>query len=541
MGRWLGHAAVLACGLALAVPAAAITVSDMRVVSAVGEPLTVDIELADLFGTSEKDISVVAASAADHLRLGMTRPAWLGQLRFLVVRSEQGQVLARGSIAEVVQEPRVSFLVQIAWPGHVRLQQVAATVRQPGDPVASSAVSAPLTLPAPVVIAAGSSGAASAGPAAEESSVIAATEPAAAVPATPVLVAADPAAAAVMTPVAAGRLDVRPGDTLSSLAQSWDADDLSLAQRQQLLYQSNPGAFVNGDINRLRAGAQLALPAGEGRSLPTPTQSAAWLRQAVRGEAAVLARPAEVAASDAAAAGATEHNEVTLTLVAPGKGDQGRAAGEAGSAERAGEALQTRESLATAEQARARLLAERKALSEKLQGLTARSAEQEARLKVLNERLAAFDENAQGVQAAKPAGETDQESGLSGETWVWIIFAGFLLTFLIIRMRTSDDDTPAKSEEARQEPTYAEFTGDEFTPLPADPALAWPDEPEAGEEEYDFLTDSEAEAHQTRLDLAQAYIEMKEVQPARALLTMVQQGGTPEQRQRAGELLATLA
>lgn len=536
MGRWLGHAAVLACGLALAVPAAAITVSDMRVVSAVGEPLTVDIELADLFGTPEKDITVVAASAADHLRLGMTRPAWLGQLRFLVVRSEQGQVLARGSIAEVVQEPRVSFLVQIGWPGHVRLQQVAATVRQPGDPVGTPAVIAPLTLPTPTVIAAGTGETAPATPAAEETTVI----PAAAPAATPASVAADPATAAVVIPAAGDSLDVRAGDTLSTLAESWDAADLSLAQRQQLLYQNNPGAFVNGDINRLRAGARLTLPAADGRSLPTSKQSAAWLRQAERGEAAALARPAEVAAAAVPAAGAADNNEVTLTLVAPGKGDQGRAAGEAGSAENAGEALQTRESLATAEQARARLLAERKALSEKLQGLTARSAEQEARLKVLNERLAAFDQNAQGVQAAKPAADAGEDSGLSGETWVWIIFGGFLLTFLIIRMRSSDDDAPAKTDEERQEPTYAEFTGDEFTPLPADPALAWPDEPET-EEEYDFLTDSEAEAHQTRLDLAQAYIEMKEVQPARDLLTMVQQGGTPEQRQRAGELLATLA
>ncbi|MEL0029113.1 MAG: FimV/HubP family polar landmark protein, partial [Perlucidibaca sp.] len=70
---------------------------------------------------------------------------------------------------------------------------------------------------------------------------------------------------------------------------------------------------------------------------------------------------------------------------------------------------------------------------------------------------------------------------------------------------------------------------------------AWAAADSGDDEEYDFLSDSEAEAHQTRLDLAQAYIDMKEAEPARELLLMVQQGGTAEQRRLAGELLRSLA
>lgn len=552
MGRWLSQAAILALGVALALPAAAITVSDVRAVSAAGEPLNVEIELSDLLGTPEKDISVTAASAADHARLGMTRPVWLDQLHFVVVRTEQGQVLARGTAAQTMPDTPVSFLVQIGWPGHVRLQQVSASLRQPGTPADSVTSIEPLVLPAPTVIPASGPQAPSsdstiiaAAPAdtatAADTTVIpadavATASAAAAAPAPAMVVSADPATA----PAAGDSLEVRPGDTLSSLAEAWDASDLNLAQRQQLIRQSNPKAFIGGDINRLRVGARLTLPRADAAPASTPSQAAAWLRQAEQGEAAKLSRPTEVAdAPGQSAVAGPGDKEVTLTLVAPGKGAQGRAAGEAGAAESDGEALKTRESLAAAEQTRARLLGERKALSEKLQSLTSHTAEQDARLKVLNERLAAFDQNAQGIQAAKPDAAAESKFSLSGETWVWIIFGGMLLAFLLIRLR--HDDEPVKPAEATgPEPTYAAFTGEEFTPLPPDPALAWPEEEPAAEEEYDFLTDSEAEAHQTRLDLAQAYIEMKEVQPARDLLAMVQQGGTSEQRQRASELLQSL-
>ncbi len=549
MGRWLNQAALLALAVTLALPAAAITVSDVRAVSAAGEPLNVEIELSDLLGIPEQDIRVTVAPAADHARLGMTRPDWLDQLRFVVVRNAQGQVLARGTAPQAVSDARVSFLVQIGWPGHARLQQVSASLRQPGTPAEPVTAIEPLVLPEPTVVSASEplpplpipettviAASPTEAPVVDDTVVIAAAAP----PSAPVTAAVVAIADPVATPAPAGgdNLVVRPGDTLSSLAESWDANDFSLAQRQQLIRQRNPGAFIGGNINRLRAGARLKLPAAD-TPAPTPAQSAAWLRQAVKGESAPLARPAEVAEavgqSSAAAAG---DKEVTLTLVAPDKGAQGRAAGEAGAAERDGEALKTREALAATEQARARLLGERKALSEKLQSLTAQTAGQDARLKVLNERLAAFDQNAQAVSAKPEAAKADKFS-LSGETWVWIIFGALLIAFILIRLRSRDE--PARPAEAVvSEPTYAEFTGETFTPLPPDPALAWPEEEPAAEQEYDFLTDSEAEAHQTRLDLAQAYIEMKEVQPARDLLVMVQQGGTSEQRQRASQLLQSL-
>ena len=54
---------------------------------------------------------------------------------------------------------------------------------------------------------------------------------------------------------------VQPGDTLSGIASRVDLPDgISRNQAVNAIFNSNPGAFVKGDINRLIAGATLSLP-----------------------------------------------------------------------------------------------------------------------------------------------------------------------------------------------------------------------------------------------------------------------------------------
>ena len=74
MRNWQAHVTAAALGLVLAAPVAAVTVGDMRALSAVGEPLQLDIGLADAFDVRDGDITVGVASAADHARFGVTRP-----------------------------------------------------------------------------------------------------------------------------------------------------------------------------------------------------------------------------------------------------------------------------------------------------------------------------------------------------------------------------------------------------------------------------------------------------------------------------------
>ncbi len=57
------------------------------------------------------------------------------------------------------------------------------------------------------------------------------------------------------------RYEVRVGDTLSGIAARIDDRDVSLWQAVDQIFAANPHAFDNGDVNLLRAGATLVIPA----------------------------------------------------------------------------------------------------------------------------------------------------------------------------------------------------------------------------------------------------------------------------------------
>lgn len=504
-------------GMLLSTPAWAVSVGDMRALSALGEPLRMELELVDLQGARVSEIKLAPVQAADYARLGLIAPVGSDALSF-VVTSSAGHVVAQLTSPQVQSDPHVSLLVQISWPGAVRLQQVAAVLL----------------------------------PAAERATVEAPVAPTLAVSETPApesgtTIAVDPAgktapaeAAATTTPVAvvraAGdgtvatqgqRVVVRPGDSLSSLAEAWNAPRLHVAQRARLIAETNPRIFISGNINLLRTGAVLTLPSADTEPVPSQDEAAAWLRAHVSGHP--LPQPAAVAASTSAATPGGDA-EITLTLVSPVTSgqDAGTSAAPASGAD-AG----LSDEMAVAESAREALEDERAALQARLQALKAQTDAQDARLKLLDERLAALNNPRQ------KAPEAASETSMDVTSWLAIGFTLLVLVFWILR------HSALRAEEEREAALAAERAreaGDDLVEfVPSDdvaPAIPGLQPGGAGaEEEYDFLTDSEAESFQTRLDLAQAYLDMGETQAAHALLRVVRQGGTASQRQRAGELL----
>jgi pilus assembly protein FimV len=74
---------------------------------------------------------------------------------------------------------------------------------------------------------------------------------------------------------AVGTYVVKPGDTLASIARATRSSDATVEQTVVALYRANESAFIDGNMNRLPAGAVLALP-------PAGTAAAIELSEARR-------------------------------------------------------------------------------------------------------------------------------------------------------------------------------------------------------------------------------------------------------------------
>lgn len=225
------------------------------------------------------------------------------------------------------------------------------------------------------------------------------------VPAAPVQLPRDPSLDR-FSDLSQKRLAVRPGETLSGLAARWEESGLNLRQRQQLIVQSNPQAFIQGDINRLRADAVLTLP-DLGR-LPEPEP---------------LTTAVDVPPAPPVESAETGPDSARLTLEAPGadaaQGGDGQSEGSGGS----GGGITA--ALTEARNQRGERLRERDQLTRRLQELTTRAEEQDAHLQFLDQRLAQLNGT-----APAPASSDAAEAPVTGSAEsaprreVWLAVAG---------------------------------------------------------------------------------------------------------------------
>ena len=96
------------------------------------------------------------------------------------------------------------------------------------------------------------------------------------------------------------RLVVQAGDTAGQLARDHKDEQVSLEQMLVALLQQNPDAFIDGNVNRLRAGAVLALPsASEAGSVEREAAREALLEQTEAFDAWRAGLSQRVTASDA--------------------------------------------------------------------------------------------------------------------------------------------------------------------------------------------------------------------------------------------------
>lgn len=269
-------AAVLLCtGLAYQGDALALAMGRISVKSALGEPLRAEIDIPEISADEAASLRVGVAPAEAFRAAGMDFNPALTELQVSLQRRPDGRQYLRVTSPRPVNEPFMDMILEANWSsGRIvrdytllfdppNLRQAAPAPLTPGVAAAPAApaVVAPVpgTTPSrPAPLPAGSAAPAPApAPMPRAERQVQAPRPAAA-PA--------PVRAAAPAPAPAGtaqQVRVRAGDTASRIASRNLPSNVSLDQMLVAMLRGNPDAFIAGNINRIKAGAVLDLPAQE--------------------------------------------------------------------------------------------------------------------------------------------------------------------------------------------------------------------------------------------------------------------------------------
>ncbi len=252
----------------------ALALGRISVQSALGEPLRAEVEVTQITPDEAASLRAAPAALEAFRAAGIERHPALAELRVSPERLANGRFIIRLSSDRVVNEPVIDLLLEASWSAGRIVRDYtllfdppvnrAATPATPGmEPAPAPIVAAQLPpLPPATGLAPGESTVApgsSTGPTAAAPAASATAAPAASAPAP---APAQAASAPASTP-AATRVTVRPGDTAGRLAAVAKPASVSLEQMLVALLRTNPDAFVGNNMNRLKAGAVLEMPAAE--------------------------------------------------------------------------------------------------------------------------------------------------------------------------------------------------------------------------------------------------------------------------------------
>jgi pilus assembly protein FimV len=274
--------------LAAPVGAWALGLGNIELKSALNQPFDAEIEVVSATPDELQGLRVQLAPPEMFDRYGLDRPSFLQELQFRVATDRGGRGTIRVTSQQSIAEPFVTLLVEATWPRGRVLREYTVLL---DPPVLLPAPAAPQAVqPAETRSASPSQpGGAINRPAPPPSQRQPAPEPAApqASPVTAPRAAPEPAApVSRSTPpsrspaVAAGGAygPVQRGDTLWVIAERSRPDGVTMNQMMVAIYQSNREAF-GGNINLLRAGATLQLPAAADLDALTRTAANAEVRR----------------------------------------------------------------------------------------------------------------------------------------------------------------------------------------------------------------------------------------------------------------------
>ena len=293
-GRFALSGLALATACLWGLDAQALGLGQLRVHSALGEPLRAEIDVTSLSSEEAATLVLRVASPDAYRAAGVDYNPILPGTQVQLLKRADGRSYLRLTSDRAVVEPFVDVILEANWASGRLMRDFTLLLDPPAAPrnlAAAPAVTpaiAPAPLPAtppPRGVPAPAPGVVAAPverrPAARvEPSPVAPTPAAAPRPATPAAAAgAAPARAAA---AGAAQYRVRSGDSLSRIARNVQPASVSLDQMLVALFRGNPDAFIGNNMNLLKAGEVLDVPSAEqARQL-----SSADAREVIRAQSA---------------------------------------------------------------------------------------------------------------------------------------------------------------------------------------------------------------------------------------------------------------
>lgn len=482
--------------LAMAGPALALGLGRIEVRSQQGQPLLAEIPVVSSDPAELRQLQARLASPETFARIGLEPPRGVvSDLQFNVALDARGRPVIRVTSAAPVTQEALTFLVEVDWGQGRLVREYSALVAVP-DTVAAPAqptIQAPVAAPAPTIVRPPAAPAPAQQPAPEPASAaqqaaapiepapandaVAATPPAQ-VPAAPAP-AARPAAASGIAPGDALPA-VRAGQTLSSIAAPLAEEaGISVNQAMLLLLRTNPDAFIGGNLNLVRQGAVLRVPARDAWNQFSAAEANAVVREQV-GQWRELRRPAPLPAEPAAgpetvataaaaapAAASPRTADARLEITPPANGSQPSGTQSGIAAGAGGDML--RQELQTANETVAARNAEIDELKARLSDLEQLQQQQQQLIQMKDAELAAAQ---QRMEASNQ--QPEAAAAAAPFPWLWlgiaIVVVGALAFLLGRRGRGAAKATRFDST------TLAAATA---APVMAPPPVAAEPEPEA--------------------------------------------------------------
>lgn len=303
----------------------ALGLGEMKLESFLNEPLRASVDLLNLGGLHGDEIKVRLANTEDFQKLGIDRDYFLTNISFEVVSDASGGARIIITSEEPVLEPYLDFIVEARWPSGRLLREYTVLVDPPVFSQATPVVSASEIIqdaePATPtkkngqVTSSGSSQGADVSNLGDWGSEGGGTRvnlqgSNGAAP------QRDFGAGSAGAPAPGSRYMIRRDQTLWEIANQAKPAGVSVHQTMLDIQRLNPDAFINGNINRIKAGYIIYLPSANDISSADLSTALAEVRQ--QNEAYQSGRDSEVyAQSRPKLTISAEPDETTTTQAKP--------------------------------------------------------------------------------------------------------------------------------------------------------------------------------------------------------------------------------